>query len=335
MDGDEAPKGKGKAEAGKSQEEGPSLGGRIAESAKGLLENALRPNSDAVSTLSTSTTLGSKIGATNSSNASANLAAGPSSGLASDEVKHGSAPDVRMHVESFRTKESDDRAEQDFADFSSSQRLDLEQNLRDTEIGPIVASQKAQTEFPDTSNLPLHQHIQYDDGAEVRALLADPSFGANIDTPPVSFSDAPEPDINDLFPQNFSAEEQIAITRLRKELPPPPVYRALDSSHPLALVPRPDTDNQAIEQNIQGILDGTFTDQHLSSEAAAKTDEDEWLSNWIDVLRSYTDEVWGDMLPIVQETRAQLEQTKAGATSLDTKAVARLKMILGHLELNR
>lgn len=335
MAGEEAPKGKGRAEAEKSQEAEQSFGGRIAESAKGLLENALRPNSDAVNTLSTSTTLGSKLGATSSSNASANLAAGPSSGLASDEVKHGSASDVRTQVESFRTREFNERAEQDFADFSSSRRLDLEQNPRDTDVGPPVASQKAQTDIHDTSNIPLQQQIQYDDGAEVRALLADPSFSTNMDTPPISFSDAPEPDMNDLFPQNFSPEEQITITRLRKELPPPPIYRTLDASHPLALVPRPDVDNQAVEQNIQGILDGTFTHQHLSSEAAEKIDEDEWLSNWIDVLRSYTDDVWGDMLPIVQETRAQLEQAKAETTSIDTKAVARLKMILGHLEHNR
>ena len=53
---------------------------------------------------------------------------------------------------------------------------------------------------------------------------------------------------------------------------------------------------------------------------------------WIDMLHLYHDEVWGDMLPLVQEAREELKATIEGKTRLyDSPAIRRLRMVLQHL----
>ena len=106
----------------------------------------------------------------------------------------------------------------------------------------------------------------------------------------------------------------------------------MPANHPLSLRPRTDEENRAIEENIENILNGTYPEQ---TQTIDLRNDDEWLNDWLGVLNSYTDEVWGDMLPVVRETRAHLEEVKAGTTAIDNKAVARLKMIMGHLDLDR
>lgn len=56
------------------------------------------------------------------------------------------------------------------------------------------------------------------------------------------------------------------------------------------------------------------------------------LKPWLDILDSYQDEVWGDLLPLVQLAREELESARPDDT-LDVKpAVRRLQMLLGHLD---
>jgi len=74
--------------------------------------------------------------------------------------------------------------------------------------------------------------------------------------------------------------------------------------------------------SIEKTLDSYFSSANL---------RELWLSEWNDVLNGYTDEVWGDLLPTVQTARTQLEEMRTGVNNLDTKAIARLKMILGHV----
>jgi hypothetical protein len=181
-----------------------------------------------------------------------------------------------------------------------------------------VFDQKARPEEP----------AQYDDGAEVRALLSNPSFTAHMDDFDHSEIGATaQQTIDDLFPQHFSENEQQAIKQLKASLPPPPIHRPMPPDHPLNLQPRSDAEKLTTEKSIQSILS-----ENALSSFDSKNQDDQWLSSWSLVLNSYTDEVWGDILPVVQEVKTQLEEVKAGQGSLDSKAAARLRMILGHLQ---
>ncbi|KAM0794686.1 hypothetical protein BDR22DRAFT_894953 [Usnea florida] len=56
------------------------------------------------------------------------------------------------------------------------------------------------------------------------------------------------------------------------------------------------------------------------------------VQSWIDILDRYHDEVWGDLLPLVQESRQELKMANENKTCLQSgPAIQRLKMILQHL----
>ncbi|KAL1866980.1 hypothetical protein VTK73DRAFT_4419 [Phialemonium thermophilum] len=59
-----------------------------------------------------------------------------------------------------------------------------------------------------------------------------------------------------------------------------------------------------------------------------------WVGQWSEVLSSYTDEVWGDLSSLVEQARQeveQLERVRPDETPPQTKALLRLRAILGHL----
>ncbi|CAH0047881.1 unnamed protein product [Clonostachys solani] len=61
-----------------------------------------------------------------------------------------------------------------------------------------------------------------------------------------------------------------------------------------------------------------------------------WIQQWGDVLSHYTDEVWGDLGPLVSEARQEIKniasQDEAGqAAPGQARALGRLRMILAHL----
>lgn len=61
-----------------------------------------------------------------------------------------------------------------------------------------------------------------------------------------------------------------------------------------------------------------------------------WLWKWREVLSSYTDEVWGDLGPLVAEAKQDLERRISrklpeGSDSCETKAMRRLRLILVHV----
>jgi hypothetical protein len=334
--------GKGKAKATQGQDEksgkdaempgqttsASDLGSRIADSTRGLLRDALTPGYDAASTLKSS--LGEKGGSSSSGSTH-----GVTHGF--ERSRHGPAGDfpeiedvLKAHG-SFREAVSASVTDKEFEQFESTQNLDSNRELADASNERLESAWKDTakgTTTLDTSNThPGASNFQETDGAAVVALLADPSFNVDTDTVFPQSGLVPEQTIDDLFPHAKALRQQSGTS----ERPQPPIHKPMPTNHPLALKPRSDEENRAIEQNINNIMDGTFTDQHLS---ASQTD-DAWISDWLGVLDSYTDEVWGDMLPIVRETRAQLDEIRTGTATIDSKAVARLKMIIGHLQLDR
>ncbi|KLU87538.1 hypothetical protein MAPG_06537 [Magnaporthiopsis poae ATCC 64411] len=59
-----------------------------------------------------------------------------------------------------------------------------------------------------------------------------------------------------------------------------------------------------------------------------------WLDQWMGVLTSYNEEVWGDLGSLVQQAKEevrQLENLRPGEAPPGSKAVQRLQQILGHI----
>jgi len=59
-----------------------------------------------------------------------------------------------------------------------------------------------------------------------------------------------------------------------------------------------------------------------------------WVEQWQDVLTRYTEEVWGDLTPLVRQAQKELEQARGAeprGPRPNLKAVHRLRQILGHL----
>jgi hypothetical protein len=143
---------------------------------------------------------------------------------------------------------------------------------------------------------------QSHDGEDVLNLLSE--TGTTLDT-------------SELLPANEEAvnwnltEEQLKILRgmLNELFPPGDAHRTPGADHPLNLVP-----------NLAS-LDGEEGRQL-------------WVEQWDGVLNRYTDEVWGDLLPLVVEAREEVQAMKdgAGTTSEQPVALRRLGLILGHID---
>lgn len=78
---------------------------------------------------------------------------------------------------------------------------------------------------------------------------------------------------------------------------------------------------------------GEGRDRRLGLEVIPDTNVGEGQP-WIDVLHRYQDEVWGDMLPLVQEARKELKIATASdkGASQERPALRRLAMLLRHLK---
>jgi hypothetical protein len=154
-------------------------------------------------------------------------------------------------------------------------------------------------------------HEELRDGEAVRQLLSDPNFVAMADVYDV---DEPLP-ASDLFPANFSAEEQDAVEKIRADLPSAPVHRGVPLESAMNLLP-----------NVDLLELDPIDEDNLQPAARRKRLLDEWSS----VLGSYTDDVWGDLLPTIREVREDIEEARRGAV-LNDKALARLRMVLNHM----
>ncbi|KAK7533702.1 hypothetical protein IWX49DRAFT_312446 [Phyllosticta citricarpa] len=169
-------------------------------------------------------------------------------------------------------------------------------------------------------------HKEYDDGAAVRDIL---SFQDPTDYEYNMLSESTKQPPSNLFSPNYTPQEQEIVQKIKSSLPPPPQHRSLGLDHPLNLRPEFAADAHT-EHALRELVEVLQSEQEraiLNDTSVQK----EFLSDWEDVLTSYTDQVWGDMLPIVKEARSQLQEVKSGMNRLDNKAVARLRMILGHV----
>lgn len=141
------------------------------------------------------------------------------------------------------------------------------------------------------------------DGAEVVALLSDPSFC--VDNAPLD------------------CDSSAQVRSLRKPRSP---RRPEEVLHP-----------NIVDNDLRLIPNSRSTPAAFEKMAALMPHIDEYsqdidLRPWLDILSSYHDEVWGDMLPLVQEARRELKPKNTGVQdSIERPALRRLQMLLGHL----
>ncbi|OCL11609.1 hypothetical protein AOQ84DRAFT_184026 [Glonium stellatum] len=176
-------------------------------------------------------------------------------------------------------------------------------------------------------------YSEYDDGADVRMLLSDPDFMMDTHSTD-AIEESSEQTAMDLFGEEYSPGEERAADRIKASLPPPPTHQPILPDNPLNLKPdfAPFTaTNAAFYQDIPEATSNLGSEDESYMYFTTQSERERLISEWDEVLNSYTDEVWGHMLPAVKEARSQLKEVKSGSKRLDNKAVTRLRMILGHV----
>lgn len=157
------------------------------------------------------------------------------------------------------------------------------------------------------------------DGAEVVALLSDPNFCV------------------DQVPLDCDSSAQV-----RSLHQSPNLRRPEEVVHPdiidngLRLIPNLGSAPAAFEKMAASMphMDECSQDIDLQPYKLQSSDLQSFdLQPWLDILSSYHEEVWGDMLPLVQEPRGELNPKKTGVQDLiERPALRRLQMLLGHLD---
>lgn len=150
-------------------------------------------------------------------------------------------------------------------------------------------------------------NISHLDGAAVVALLSVPGFSADAEP-------AECPEFAEFQSKLGSLDLQDARSRKSTQ------SRLGLANHEFGLVPNFGLSNDNAK---------VIPDAMLRTEEASIAD----LKPWLDILDSYQDEVWGDLLPLVQQAREELSTSNAKEGNLEDKpAVRRLRMLLGHLD---
>ena len=148
------------------------------------------------------------------------------------------------------------------------------------------------------------------DGAAVVTLLSDPAFTVNTESSGTLVSEG----------RNGPNRETLQTRR-----GPNKPDNALHPSNTLVLVPdfsAPWNSAPASLTTQKGVHE---RDHFLESRCGD-------VQPWIDILHLYHDEVWGDMLPLVQEAREELRTNNRSKSRLsDGPAIRRLEMVLQHL----
>jgi hypothetical protein len=169
-----------------------------------------------------------------------------------------------------------------------------------------------------------------DDGAEVRHLLLDTTSSSAFDDSlnDLTIDESSETATNAPV---YSQLEREIVAAMRSDLPPPPVHKSVPTDHPLNLRPLSDAEKESLPQQIREYEEALAIRGQSLDILPSEDEREVWLSDWEDVLSGYSDHVWGDMLPTVRTARSELEDVRNGSASLDSKTIARLKMILGHV----
>lgn len=248
------------------------------------------------------------------------------------ELTHTLSPEI------FRSQHlrSDDKAESDFEAFMSNSYKYQSSAAMDPGIPSTPSYYKLplQKEKNSNSYATLNPGTDFDwnvtrndthpdrdiDGAAVVMLLSSPDFFLQQ-----------EPDV-DMFAETTELDrvyDKPKRTDFWAEARPPLVTH----SNPLNLLP----DFQNAREPAAPYPtrpDQSWENSESTNPSVNAASEYGKLHAWIEILDSYQDQVWGDLLPLVQEARSEIRVNKEVPTEArrDTPATRRLAMILKHID---
>lgn len=348
----------------------PSMATRLGASASGLMRDVLGSSSanGILSGFAAGTIDGNKgqsspstSGPSESSTAAQNINNRPDAGLGSSQVP--------IQPESFRsistaTRRTDKGAQYEFDEFMLNRHGPLladdarEENHNGhsnshTDHARISGSaSNAMTEddqIPTMGTQSATDASHEEDGAAVVSLLNDPEF--SIDDP-LAYHDiyGYKSAATDPFLPPITSQQLDLYTKIKAQLPQPPIHRAPAPTNPLNLLPNFDQ----LSSNTNGRSGNSATTTlhvgesytyltpdttNTSSQGEASSGQSSegtkaHLLQWLDVLNRYQDDVWGDMLPLVQDARKEIEQTKYNNSDEvhEGPAIRRLAMVFAHLK---
>lgn len=155
------------------------------------------------------------------------------------------------------------------------------------------------------------------DGEEVLAILGNPSVW---DEDVESHKELDNYDLH-LTPEQVSKIRSVT----GKIFPPATLHATPSADHPLNL--RPNLDISPTTATTYGDESRLF----LGPDDGIQETWKALMNDWDNVLTAYTDEVWGDLSPLVKEARQEIETIVDGHGVSETpKALRRLRLILSH-----
>jgi len=166
---------------------------------------------------------------------------------------------------------------------------------------------------------------QQHDGDAVLSILSNPSATTN-ELEALSVDDEA---LNwDLTDQQISWLRTV----VDELFPPPDEHISMSTKHPLNLIPHIVSTTSDPVPFIDTTLEDLYMyfGQDVPRDAARQV----WMEQWEGVLTRYTDEVWGNLLPLVVEAREEIKTIKEGyhgATIGQSKALRRLRLVLDHV----
>ena len=298
---------------------------RIGESASELIQASFqRPSPNAVTgglaSLNTETKAGSSSGSTSTCESSLALRSSPPyDQTTSHQGDSFRSPEPRQKIsrthgqvafDEFLARSKDFGHEPEFLQEGSALGSDPQMGAS---MGPaeynVPRMQNAKMCKTQSKNQSLAE--QNGDGAAVVALLLDPTFAAD------------EEPRNTLALETDGTEGQKkkrTQSRKREES-----IDVLHTSNSISLIPDFGPPPTLFPVSLAMQRDNYRNQGYLEPEPGD-------VQSWIDILDRYHDEVWGDMLPLVQESRQELKMANENKTCLQSgPAIQRLKMILRHL----
>jgi len=171
----------------------------------------------------------------------------------------------------------------------------------------------------------VHEQQQHD-GDAVLSILSHPSAITNeLEALPVE---------EEVLDWNLTDEQ---ISRLRTLVddifPPPEKHISMSAEHQLNLIPdmfSTPTTSDPVPFNDTNLEESYMHFDNIPRNKARQM----WMEQWEGVLTRYTDEVWGNLLPLVIEAREEIKAIKEDRpenTIEQSKALRRLRQILGHM----
>ena len=326
-----------------------SMAARVGASASGLLREALlQPSASTLASTLAGSSTASKGESSPSASGSSDLAL-PFRSRAPDALLNGETSNgvgQSTQQESFRSTPWNNSglvlsSQTDIDAFMSTSTSQLPVSDDQLAYGNGVAwSTKEYSKFPDQPAIPSTQNVVGTldrhvggDGDAVVTLLSDPNFSVD-DAPTNAFPTSNE---NDLAAYLFN-DTQFTVQdaqRYKSHLPVPPTHVVPSPTNLLNLIPdfasRVTNDVDSATLSLSTIIQGAAGSfNYLSTQSQSIPDH---LEPWMEVLTKYQDDVWGDMLPLVQQAREEIKEAKSGAEGVlrDHPAAKRLRMILEHL----